>query len=91
MSARAMGHTATGWQADGTRTVELDIRHLDSDSYSRAVDPAAMRWARATGCRTYPGSWSLVDVRYSTREAPPAPRGNGRPECVSIAVFRVTR
>lgn len=41
MTARAMGHTATGVGADGTRTVELEVWHDDTDSYSRSVDPAA--------------------------------------------------
>lgn len=89
MTARALGHTYVPGLDGAAATVTLTVRHLDTDSYSRSVDRAAMAWARQ--CRNYPGTWSLTDARYGVRSVDTGgPGSNGRPWTESEIVFRVT-
>lgn len=93
MTARAMGSAYTPGVDGSPATLVLDVHHDDSDSFTRAVDPAALRWARDNWHR-HPGQWSLTGADYCTDTAPALTRsqgGNGRPRVISRLTFTITR
>jgi hypothetical protein len=92
MTARAMGSAYTPAGNGQPAVVVLDVQHDDTDSFSRAVKPAAMRWGHAVGMRRHPGQWALTDADYCTHDAPALTRsqgGNGRPRAVSRFTFTI--
>lgn len=92
MTSRALGHAYTPPGGGNPGRVVVTVRHLDTDSYTRSVDRAAMRRASqlAGGCY-YPGNaWSLTDGRYAVGSSPDDGRGNGRPYCLSEITFTLT-
>jgi hypothetical protein len=93
MASTPLGHTYTPATPDAAGTVALEIRHLDSDSFTRSVDRAALAWVRRQGFRNYPGhDWAVTGGQYAARELEPGGAGsNGRPWCVSVVTFRVER
>jgi hypothetical protein len=58
-------------------TLVLAIEHADHQSFSRAVDPRAMREAR----KRITGTWALIDATYGHDVARPR-------RCESIYTFR---
>lgn len=93
MTSTPMGHTYVPATSDAPGTVALEVRHLDTDSYTRSVDRAAIAWATRKGHQHYPGhAWAIVDGAYGVREIPAGgPGSNGRPWSVSVLTFRLER
>lgn len=65
MASKVTGHVVS----DDGRTVTVTVAHLDTDSFTRSVDPAAMRWANRAPVFRDGRQWACVSGDYG-RDVP---------------------